>query len=465
MIYLKTSIGIELRGEDMLISSLQGNFYGEAFTHFKRIQNYRLRDKEDLRQEVNFFFKSHKLGKDNIVLGIPRRDIVLRHLDLPSEVADNLKQVVRYQVQSFEPTEEDRYYYDYAFLDRNGDKKRLAVLLVMVRKALLDDLLQLLRGFEIQPVAVIGSSMGLSNIFLRAAKGVRDKTVILADIRSSALELVALHHGAFVYSREAPKEGNQSWKDLIVREIDEAASKMRLGPEGTLEKIVFAGESSEPAHEEIRASIPDCELLKNFIHFAVPGENKSHLREATSTLGLALTGMVRRPPIRMNLLPAELRFHQTRLAYVPAVIFGLAIIVLLVALGFREIVQNRTFIRNLDQEIQILKAPVERAQSVRDQADALEKRIRSLETALRNRDMNLEILQELTAILPPDTYLSTYSYRDGNIQLAGYSGSSSDLVPKLEKSPLLKDVALKGPIFKDPQTGKDRFSLEAKLEK
>ena len=53
MIYFKTSIGIELRGEDMLISSLQGNFSGGAFTHFKRIANYRLCDKEELKREVN----------------------------------------------------------------------------------------------------------------------------------------------------------------------------------------------------------------------------------------------------------------------------------------------------------------------------------------------------------------------------------------------------------------------------
>ena len=40
MIYLKTSVGIEMRGDDMLISSLQSNFSGGVFTHFKRIAGY-----------------------------------------------------------------------------------------------------------------------------------------------------------------------------------------------------------------------------------------------------------------------------------------------------------------------------------------------------------------------------------------------------------------------------------------
>ena len=94
MIYLKTSIGIELRGEDMVISSLESHFAEGVFTHFKRIANYRHRDKEELRQEIQLFFKSNGLGKDNIVLGIPRKDMVLRYLDFPSEVADNLKQAL-----------------------------------------------------------------------------------------------------------------------------------------------------------------------------------------------------------------------------------------------------------------------------------------------------------------------------------------------------------------------------------
>ena len=79
MIYLKTGVEIELRGEDMLISSLQGNFSASAFTHFARIQGYRTRNQEDVRREINLFFRSHGLSKEKIVLGIPRKDIVLRY--------------------------------------------------------------------------------------------------------------------------------------------------------------------------------------------------------------------------------------------------------------------------------------------------------------------------------------------------------------------------------------------------
>jgi len=454
MIYLKTSIGIELRGEDMLLSSLQSNLSPAAFTHFKRIASYKLMDKEALRREINHFFKSNRLPKDNVVLGIPRRDIVLRYLDLPAEVADNLKQVVRYQVQSFEPTDEDKFYYDYVRLNAHASSKRLSILLAMIRKTLLDEHLQLLRSAGIRPGAVIGSSMGLANMFLQNRKGLHGKTFVLADVGSSAFEILALRNGSIAYSREAFKENEESWKSLILRELNEAAAKMRLGPDGSLEKIVLAGESSEAARSEIGEEIPDCELLKNTVECSIPNENKAHFQEAASTLGLALTGLARRPVIGMNLLPDELRVRQRRWAYIPTIIFCLAIIALIVALGFHGMVQNRALIRELDRIIEANKPAVDRVQSLRAQSEALETKIKYFEAMVQKRDMNLEILRELTTILTPDTFLQNYTNKDGNIQITGYSSNSSDVIPNLVKSPLLKDVKQRGMSYLDPQKKK-----------
>ena len=449
----------------MVISSLESHFSGGVFTHFKRIVNCRLRDKDELQREINLFFRSNRLSRDNIVLGIPRKDIILRYLDFPPEVVDNLKQVVHYQVQTFEPTEEEKYYYDYVLLDGNSKKAKVTVLLVLLKKSLLDEHLRHLLDLGIRPAMVLGCSVGLSNIFLGGRKDAKDKTYILANLSPSALEITALRHGALIYSREVPKESDQSWKDLILHELEEAASKMRLGPNDTLEKIILAGESSESAHGEIGAAIPDCELLKDSIPFDVPGENGPHLHEAASSLGLAFTGMVRRPFVRMNLLPPELRIRQTRWAYVPAILLGLAIIVLSIWIGFNRTIQNGKLIGRLDEEIQKLEAPVARVQSLRNQAEELDKRIKSVEQLLGQRDKNLEILRELTTILPSDTFLNSYNYRDETIRIGGSSGSSSDLISNLEDSPLLKDVTTSGPIYKEPRTGNDRFTFSAHLEK
>jgi Tfp pilus assembly protein PilN len=322
-----------------------------------------------------------------------------------------------------------------------------------------------LRGIGLRPAAVMAGSMGLANLFLQNQKDIKGKIYFLADLSPSAFEVLALRDGATAYTREAVKSDNQSWKDLLLCEAEETISKMRLSPESAVERILLAGESSESAFAEIREDIPDCELIKKHIRGEIPEETKPFIQEAAAALGLACVGLARRPAIGINLLPAEMKIRQTRWAYVPAAILGLAILALLIALGFHKIVQERKLILELDRQIGLLKGPVETVQGLKEQSETLQNRSQSITNLLHNRDRNLEILLELTTILPTDTYLETYSNRDGLIQIGGRSGSAYDLMPKLEKSPILKDVVQKGSIFKDAATGRDRFSFEMKLEK
>jgi general secretion pathway protein L len=79
--------------------------------------------------------------------------------------------------------------------------------------------------------------------------------------------------------------------------------------------------------------------------------------------------------------------------------------------------------------------------------------------------VNLEVLRELSTILPPDTFLNSYRYQEGTIQISGLSGSASELIPNLQKSPFLKNGGQEGNIYKDQATGKERFGFKAKLEK
>jgi Tfp pilus assembly protein PilN len=465
MIYLKTSVGIEIRGEDLILSSLQGNLSGAAVTSVQSVANFRQRPREQVLAEIDAFFKSKGLGRDNVVLGIPRRDLVFRHLDLPAEVADNIKQVVLYQVQSYAPTEEDKFYYDYSILHDGQKSKRLLILLIMIQKVILDEYLSVLGGLGIRPVAVTGSSVALASLFLHARKNAAGKTFFLADLTPESMEIVAVRNGALLYSREVARGESATWKDSLLREIEIAAGKIRMGQDDSIEKILLAGDSAESTRRQMGEDMPDCGLIGREINFTVPQESKPYIDLAASSIGLAFAGMARRAPLKINLLPPELRIRRNRWAYVTVAILGLAILGLLAALGFRQMIQERILVQKLDQEIQALKGPSDRVQAIRAESEALEKRITFIEELLGKRDMNLEVIRELTAIMPPDTFLSVYNNRSGSIQLAGSSSSAPDLIPLLEKSALLKDVVQRGTIFKDAQTGKDRFNFEAKLER
>ncbi len=341
MIYLRSSVGIEIRGQNLILSSLQGNLSGVSVTGIQSVANFRHRTREEVLAEIEAFFKSRGLARDNIVLGIPRRDLIIRHLDLPAEVADNIKQVVLYQVQSYAPTEEEKFYYDYSILQNVQKSKRLLILVAMVRKTALDDYLSILSGFGIRPVTVTGSSLALAGLLLQHRKDSRDKTFFLADLTSESMEIVALRNGALLYSHEVAQVEIPVRKECLLREIEVAAGKIRLGQGDSIEKILLAGEGAGNIRRQIGEDMTDCGLIEREIGFSVPQEIKPRLESAVSSVGLAFLGMVRRAPLKINLLPPQLRNRRNRLAYATAAVLALVIFGLLAALSFREMAQER----------------------------------------------------------------------------------------------------------------------------
>jgi hypothetical protein len=467
VIYLKSSVGIEIGQEDLLISCLRSNFAAGVFTSFLRIADYHSRAPDEVRAELDGFFKREKVSRENIVLGIPRKDLILRYLDLPKEVEDNLKQVVRFQVQSFEPTEEEKLYYDFVLLRNGQSAKKLHVLVCMIRKSTLDAHLRFMQDLGIRPTTITAGSIALANMFLGTQGDGRDKTFILADLRPGGIELSVLRGGAVVYACETVKPDETPWRKLLLDEMENAVGKVRMDPEETIEGIILAGEASEKALQDLGEDMQGCELVRTRLRFEMPPRNKKLIQEAATSLGLAYSGITRRLAMRLNLLPIEHRVHQKRWAYIPTVILGLAVLAGLAGLGIHKAFQEKILARDLQSATDALKPRVDHIKMLKTQAENSEKQAGSMENLLLRKDQNLEILQELTTLLPMDSYLTMYINNDCTLTLAGQSppSSSVDLIPKLEKSPLLKDVSPQGPIYTNAQTHKEVFTFTAKCER
>jgi len=464
MIYLTTGVGIELRGEDILLAAVQSNFSKAAFTRFLRITDYPRFNRADLRGAIDRFFRDNGLSRESVVLGVSRKDCVIRYLDLPLEVKDNLGEVVRYQVQSFEPNDEDGFYFDYAPLESVHGQKRLTILLAMVRKSFLDKQLAMLRELGITPMIVTCGSAGLSNMYLASRKDAGDKTFFMADAGKSEMELFALRNGQLVYSREVPKNDAQNWCDLLVGEISEAAARMRLGADSVLEKIVLTGESSRTVYEETRERIPDCELLDKSFPLAVAEINRQLIQEAAAVCGLAFTAVTPRPAVRLNLLPSGMKRHRGRWGIAVAAALGVIILLLLTGMSLIEPVRNSRRLALLEAETKKFEAPVRMVRGLETRGESIEAQRKQMTELLNDRDGNLDILKYLTETFPEDSFLSNYTYNNGAITITGESSSYSNLLSQLQQSPLLKDVAPRGNVSRVAATGRERFTIEAKVK-
>ena len=75
----------------------------------------------------------------------------------------------------------------------------------------------------------------------------------------------------------------------------------------------------------------------------------------------------------------------------------------------------------------------------------------------------IDLLQELTLLLPNDTWLERWQVKGDAMQIIGQSAKASALIGIVEASPLFVDAAFISPVTTDPRTNKERFVLSARI--
>lgn len=80
-----------------------------------------------------------------------------------------------------------------------------------------------------------------------------------------------------------------------------------------------------------------------------------------------------------------------------------------------------------------------------------------------SRPTMLEVMDELTKRIPDDTSLDKLAINGDQLVMVGQSRAAPALVALLQASPLVTDPALSGVVQSDPRTGRDRFTLTARV--
>ena len=96
------------------------------------------------------------------------------------------------------------------------------------------------------------------------------------------------------------------------------------------------------------------------------------------------------------------------------------------------------------------------------QLNALQQRQGFLSDKRQQQDV-LNVLNELTAILPDNTWLERCQIIDKQIDIQGESESAASIIQDLETSPYFDAVSFKSPVTQNKQSGKQRFHVAATI--
>jgi general secretion pathway protein L len=86
-----------------------------------------------------------------------------------------------------------------------------------------------------------------------------------------------------------------------------------------------------------------------------------------------------------------------------------------------------------------------------------------LEEKKKSANSVLDIMLELTLLLPDDTWVSHLELRKDSIHLQGQSTASASLIPILETSRLFQNVTFRSPVTRSKKNDTERFHISAEL--
>ena len=161
----------------------------------------------------------------------------------------------------------------------------------------------------------------------------------------------------------------------------------------------------------------------------------------------------------INLLPGNRRREVRRDWRGDRRLQGMVVLAILALLVGFPLLQQRQQASHLTEELNKPRAAAERAAKVREELQRLEAGSDFLRRQQAEATVPLNVLKELTTLLPDTTWLSRFELNGERVRMEGESAEASALIGLFEKSTTLQNVSFGSPITSNPRTQKDRFSL------
>ena len=462
MLNLDSALGIEIGGRRLVLSPVTKSLRGLKVAPHLVLEDFQDLDRAEIYAKVQDFVNSNGLNTENVIVGVGRDQVVVKELELPLEVEENLDQVVKFQVSKLEPADNLGVCYDYLILNRDEKAKKLVLQIILLPRETVDEVVKLLADLGLRPAAMRLSSLGLHQLLGFHQDGITGHPSIVFRCEEDSVEAVLVNGPGRYFSQYRPADGQAQQLPLLSSALDDLLSQVDLSGVEQVQGIYLTGSGAKEALEPIRERFGAAELLSDGVKLKLGGVARGSLELTGCSVGLAVSSLTRNPFSGFDLIPPEIRRSRTQLSYVPTVV--LAVILLFIA-GLstaREYLQQSQLLAGYSAKADELKPRVDSVAETRGEVDQLSGLAVEMSTMLNGRQRVLSVLQELTELIPDGAYLQSVRIETSKVNMTGFSDDASSLIPILQQSSCLTNVESKY-ITRDRRSGKDKFSFEASI--
>ncbi len=416
-------IGVEIGDEDLNIAIVRVRPSGASVLGTTAVRQFRERPAAEWGVEYAGFLRQHGAAHLSATVLIPRRDVIVRTINLPGVSDRDLSSAMMLQIESLHPYGENDAAFAWSRVGAGG-----AVLVAIVRRTLLEEYTRLFAEAGVR-VADLTFSAAALHPCLR----------LFAPAPTGFLALADTATGREMYGESDARPVFSAAFDLAPdRARALAVSELRLPSE------------TEPA--DAAGILPKPKAApKGF-----------DIHSAALPYAAAIAGACPLLSHPLNLLPTQLRASTSRIRYVPTAVLAAIVVLAVVAFAAVKPIEDRKYMAALAREIARLEPEARKAAALDGAIENARNRSRQIDSFRRRSKQDLDALLEFTKLLPPPGYLEQLELTRTKVVLGGVTGQAAELLKVIDESPNFQASEFTIPLARVPAG--DGFRLQAKRE-
>ncbi len=436
--------------------------YGTLFLTRSRVKGFRkytfdegkYAGPENLAWAASRAITEFKASRAEITLCIPREFLVVRTAELPLVAKENIASVISYELDRLTPFASSEAMYDFKIYDEKDGK--LKIIIAAVRTDFVKAYLEALKEKNIHTARIMlcAASLGtLSNAFDNTQNN------LCLSINEEGYEgcvtekgvVASTFYGVFS-DRDRDNNLNQVAEEILrlltpFKDRNISPSVFLYSDEECflLQEKVDAPVRTILKEEDIRSRF---QIIGREIAFTPLGGLLEALQPGTNGFNLMNKGA-------KETAKAPLTITIALLCLVIAMIIPYLVVPL-------EIEKNR--LRIIDSHITSRKGEVKKIEVLKKEIDTLSGEISQIKDFKEARPMALNIMKELTMLLPGTVWLTRTRITDETVEIEGYASTATEILTRLEQSKLFKKVEFTSPTIRDARMNADRFVIKMGIE-
>lgn len=426
----------------------------------KKIKEYPSEDEKIPQPDMfasSLSFAVNEFGADtkNITLSIPKSWAIIKIVEFPSTTLENLNNVISYELDRLTPFNAEDAYYDYRIIGEKDGK--VSLLIAAARADLINPYIEAVneKGLSISRIIV---NLSAIETLLRYNNNKTEE--VFLEINQNSYEGALFINGTILntFSGNFHTEDYQVKLRILKEQVEPLIQilKMKEKPQN----LTVIIKEKDPAIKEI---------IKTFLPYSIKfiDETLFKLKVSNAKTYSSIAGVIESlwpKSERLNLL-CKGNHQKTKPPLILTFLLIIGIIIMWVLYIIAPLRVEKQRLNEINRQIEIRKEEVKKIEALKKDISAVNDEINLINDFKQTRHMDIDLLKNLTAILPKSAWLSRLRITETHVELEGYTTESATaILSKLEASPYFKKVEFSSPTFRDVRLKSERFNIKMEIE-